>query len=93
MVGSGKQGFPKAMYETEAFRMTRFNALPPGASARVHERRGSEGMRRRLLDLGLTKGARVECLYASPWGDPTAYLVRGAVVALRGEEAGGVLLL
>lgn len=44
-------------------------------------------MRRRLLDLGFTVGTEVQCLYRSPLGDPTAYLVRGAVIALRQEDA------
>ena len=48
-------------------------------------------MRRRLRDLGLTDGARVVCLQKSPWGDPTAYLIRGAVIALRACDAGVVL--
>ena len=33
--------------------------------------------------MGLTEGARVECLHRSPLGDPAAYAIRGAVVALR----------
>ena len=44
---------------------------------------GRGGLRRHLLDMGLTEGARVECLHRSPLGDPAAYAIRGAVVALR----------
>jgi DtxR family Mn-dependent transcriptional regulator len=47
--------------------------------------RGSE--RRRLLDLGFVPGSVVEAQLVSPAGDPTAYLVRGALVALRREQA------
>ena len=49
-------------------------------------------MRRRLRDLGLTDGARVVCLQKSPWGDPTAYLIRGAVIALRGTDAARIFV-
>ena len=41
----------------------------------------------RLLDLGLIRGTRVTCIARSPWGDPAAYLVRGAVIALRDQDA------
>lgn len=44
-------------------------------------------MRRRLLDLGLVPGTRVECVGQSPGGDPKAYLIRGAAVAIRSEDA------
>ena len=47
--------------------------------------RGAE--RRRLLDLGFVPGSIVEPSLVSPAGDPTAYLVRGALVALRHEQA------
>ncbi len=45
-----------------------------------------------LLDLGFTQGAVVECLFVSPMGDPIAYRVRGAAVALRREQSGKVLV-
>ena len=50
------------------------------------------GMEGRLEDLGFTAGAKVECLFAAPSGDPRAYLVRGAVIALRGEDAAEVAI-
>ncbi len=43
-------------------------------------------MRRRLLDLGLTPDTKVECVGKSPLGDPKAYLIRGAVIALRQKD-------
>ncbi len=43
-------------------------------------------MRRRLLDLGLTPNTSVECVGKSPLGDPKAYLIRGAVIALRQKD-------
>lgn len=49
---------------------------------------GCEGMeRRRMLDLGLVPGTRVEVALRNPLGDPTGYRVRGAVVALRRAQA------
>ena len=49
-------------------------------------------MRRRLQDLGLIEGTRVECLQRSPSGDPTAYLIRGAVIALREEDSSKIIV-
>ncbi len=45
---------------------------------------------RRLKDLGLVKGARVKCVLKSPLGDPAAYDICGAVVAIRKEDASSV---
>ena len=44
---------------------------------------GEDAMTRRLEDLGVVEGTRVSCLGASPLGDPRAYLIRGAAIALR----------
>jgi Fe2+ transport system protein FeoA len=43
--------------------------------------------RRRLFDLGFTPGALVECAFHSAFGEPTAYRVRGTLIALRLEQA------
>jgi DtxR family Mn-dependent transcriptional regulator len=48
--------------------------------------------RRRLLDLGLTPGTIVAAQMRSLMGDPTAYRVRGALIALRREQAEKVLI-
>lgn len=61
--------------------------LAQGEAASV-VRINSEGAeRRRLLDLGILPGTRIEVVARSPLGDPTAYRIRGSVVALRREQA------
>jgi len=48
----------------------------------------SEGhMRCRLQDLGLIQGTEVTCVCKSPLGDPVAFEIRGAVIALRSEDS------
>ncbi len=47
--------------------------------------RGAE--RRRLLDLGFLPGTRLEVELQSPAGDPTAYRLRGSLIALRRDQA------
>jgi DtxR family Mn-dependent transcriptional regulator len=67
----------------------RLSDLKPGEQAVVvglaPACRGSE--RRRFLDLGILPGTAIEAEMISPSGDPTAYRVRGALLALRREQA------
>jgi len=63
------------------------NELKCGEMARVRILNAEAGMRRRLQDIGLIEGALVGCLMVSPLGDPIAYMIRGAVIALRNEDA------
>jgi len=64
----------------------KLSSLEPGESGRVVALRCEGFNRRRLLDLGLTSGTVVECAFPGPMGEPTAYRVRGALVALRREQ-------
>ena len=66
------------------------HTLEPGGSAYVTHIDAEPTMRRRLLDIGLIQGTRVTCVAVSPPGDPAAYLIRGAVIALRQSDAQGV---
>ncbi len=70
----------------------RMSQLSVGEEGRVMELAAISGIRRRLLDLGLTAGAAVRCVGRSPLGDPSAYLVRGKVVAIRRSDADDVIL-
>lgn len=63
-----------------------------GERAVVEELKTSGAMRRRLLDIGLSSGAVVECVGRSPMGDPSAYLIRGAVIAIRARDCRGVIV-
>ena len=45
-----------------------------------------------LLDLGLVEGTQVRCLQKSPAGDPIAYDIRGAVIALRSDDSKFVIV-
>ncbi len=62
-------------------------SLQAGDAAYVTGIDAACGLHRRLEDIGFTQGARVRCLFAAPCGEPKAYLVRGAVMALRLEDA------
>lgn len=66
--------------------------LPLGSFARVVELRLEGLPRRRMLDLGLVTDSVVEAVRRSPAGDPIAYYIRGALIALRREESSQILV-
>lgn len=65
------------------------DTLVPGQSGLVTGisslSRGVE--RRRLFDLGIIPGTEINVEMISPGGDPTAYRIRGTVIALRSSQA------
>lgn len=61
--------------------------LKMGCAATVKSINSQSTERRRLFDLGILPGTRIENVMPSPLGDPVAYRVRNAVVALRREQA------
>lgn len=48
---------------------------------------GERAFRRRLMELGLVPGTRVEFLGVAPLGDPIELLVRGCSLSIRRAEA------
>ena len=72
--------------------MNRLSEMNQGDIAVVGELTSNGAIRRRLRDIGLIPGTKVECLQKSPLGDPVAYLIRGAIIALRHEDASNVFI-
>lgn len=70
----------------------RLSDMKVGETAVVERLLIHGSMRRRLLDLGLCENARVKCLGKSPLGDPCAYLICGAVIAIRASDARCVIV-
>ncbi len=66
--------------------------LPIGKSAVVSSLLAEGITRRRMMDLGLVPGTRVTAVRISPAGDPKAYKIRGAIIALRRTEGSKVLV-
>ncbi len=42
---------------------------------------------RRFLDIGIIKGTEIKRMFTSPFGDPTAYLIKNSVIALRRSDS------
>ena len=66
--------------------------LRPGQRGIVRALHSTGAMRRRLLDIGLVENTGVACLGRCPGGDPAAFLIRGAVIAIRDQDGQDVLL-
>lgn len=64
------------------------NCLPINSIAKVSNLNCSGDIRRRLLDLGIVRGTKITAILKSPSGDPTAFEIRGSIIALRKEDAG-----
>ena len=61
--------------------------LPLNKNGKIDKIECDEGIKRRLLDMGLVKGTNIVPILISPSGDPRAFLVRGTIIAIRKEDA------
>ncbi len=68
------------------------NKLPIGKKANVAMLMSDGATRRRMLDLGIIYGTEIKPLYQSPSGNPVAYLIRGAVIALRSDVSEKIIM-
>ena len=62
--------------------------IQPGQIVEIVAIAGRSSFRRRLMELGLVPGTRVELVRVAPLGDPVELLVRGASLSIRKAEAG-----
>lgn len=53
----------------------------------------NKAFRRRLLDMGLTKGVKIEIKQISPLGDPISIVIRGYQLCLRKEDMKNVIVI
>jgi len=70
--------------------MTRLSDLGIGQHATIEHLGGERAFRRRLMELGLVPGTRVELVGVAPLGDPLKLVVRGCVLSIRRAEASEV---
>lgn len=61
--------------------------LQPGAVCSIVRVSGNAALRKRLLDMGVIPGERVEVVKAAPLGDPIDIKVKGYHLSLRKDEA------
>lgn len=66
--------------------------VPVGESATVARLTGDGAVKRRIMDMGLTKGTEIYVRKVAPLGDPIEITVRGFELSLRKDEADHVLV-
>ena len=66
--------------------------VPVGDSATVVRLMGEGALRRRIMDMGLTRGTNVSVRKVAPFGDPIEITVRGYELSIRKEEARHVVV-
>jgi len=66
--------------------------IPCGQSGTVRKIAGEGAVRRRIMDMGITKGTEIFVRKLAPLGDPIEVTVRGYELSLRGEDAKNILL-
>jgi len=66
--------------------------LPPGAKARVSRITAEIPLKNKLADLGLLPSAEIQYLFPAPAGDPRAYRICGAIIALRNRDGSKILV-
>ena len=59
-----------------------------GGSAKAVKIHGEGAIRRRIMDLGITRGVEIHVRKVAPLGDPLEITVRGYELSLRKEDAG-----
>ena len=63
------------------------NEVPVGGVCTVTKLNGTGKLRRRIMDMGITKGVEIKVVKIAPLGDPMELNVRGYELSLRKNEA------
>ena len=63
-----------------------------GQKVRVKKVISNSSIKRRLLDIGLTPGTIIERVLENFSGNLVAYMIRGALIAIRNEDASAVIV-
>jgi Fur family ferric uptake transcriptional regulator len=76
-----------ALFNIEGIAIMRLSDMRQGQTARIIAVNGDPGLRRRLLEMGLIRGAEVYIEKYAPLKDPLELIVKGYHVSLRVKEA------
>ena len=72
--------------------MKTLREVPVGSSAKVVKLHGEGALRRRIMDMGITKGASIYVRKVAPLGDPVEITIRGYELSLRKADAESILV-
>lgn len=72
--------------------MTTLKATPCGTTVRVLKIENQGPLKRRIMDMGITKGTEVFVRKVAPLGDPIEVTVRGYELSLRKADAESIIV-
>ena len=58
-----------------------------GETAKVKRLHGEGALKRRIMDMGITKGSQIYVRKVAPLGDPVEITIRGYELSLRKDDA------
>ena len=64
--------------------------VPVGATSKVVKIHGEGALKRRIMDMGITKNSEIYVRKVAPLGDPVEITVRGYELSLRRDDAESV---
>ena len=67
--------------------MNNLKEVPVGKTAKVVKIHGEGAVKRRIMDMGITKGIEIYVRKVAPLGDPIEVTVRGYELSLRKADA------
>ncbi|MDR1660612.1 MAG: ferrous iron transport protein A [Desulfovibrio sp.] len=67
--------------------MNTLKTVPCGATVRVKKIHGSGALKRRIMDMGITRNVEIHVRKLAPLGDPVEVTVRGYELSLRKADA------
>ena len=70
--------------------MSTLKNVKVGQTAKVVKIAGDGAVKRRIMDMGVTKGAELYIRKVAPLGDPIEVTVRGYELSIRKEDAGNI---
>ena len=71
----------KAMY---------LNQVSSGQNAKIVCINSPDDIKRRLMEFGMIEGEQIKPVLKAPSGEPTAYEIKGALIALRSDTASAI---
>lgn len=67
--------------------------LKVGQSGKIISVSPDISLKKRLNDMGFSEGTEIKSCFKSPMGDPTAYLIKNTVIAIRKEDAAHITIM
>ena len=71
---------------------TTLDKLPINEYGKIIKLKVNNSLKRRLQDLGLIENSLIKAIYKSPLKDPTAYFIRGSIIALRQDDSKNIYI-